>query len=113
MLRGQDVYGKNPLCVDLGPIALGRGLVPTVPEDANDRGPLVRGPHALVADVRIDNRQELERNLGISRSHAAELPDAAILFEALLAWGTSAFERIVGEFACAFWNGAEKRLLLA
>ena len=66
MLQAQSVYGKNAVCVDLGPISLGRSLLATVPEDAHDRGPIVRGRYALVADIRIDNRQEIQRSLEIA-----------------------------------------------
>lgn len=94
-------------------MSLGRNLFALLPEDAADRGPVVRGPYALVADVRIDNRQELERTIGVSESRAAQLSDTALLFECLLAWGKDALNRIAGEFALAFWDGARGRLLLA
>ena len=113
MLQAQSVYGKQPVCVDLGPISFGRSLFPTVPEDAHDHGPIIRRPHALVADARIDNRQELYRYLSISEGRGAELSDAAILFECLLAGGRDALRRVAGEFAVALWNGAERQLLLA
>ena len=113
MLQAQAAYGTNPVCIDLGPISLGRSLFATVPEDAHDHGPVVRGRHALAADIRIDNREELHRLLEIPGSRAAELSDAAILFEALLARGKGGLDLIVGEFALAFWDGAERKLLLA
>lgn len=113
MLQAQSAYGTDPVFIDLGPISLGRSLYATVPEDSHDHGPIVRGDHALVADIRIDNRQELQRSLKMAESRAAQLSDAAILFECLLAWGKDALGRIAGEFAFALWNGAERKLLLA
>ncbi len=113
MLRAQQAYGNSPARVETGPLAIGRSLHPMLPEDVHDRGPIVRGRHALVADVRIDNREEIESALGISTARAAQQCDAAILFEALIAWGTGALNRLVGEFAFAFWDDQERRLILA
>jgi asparagine synthase (glutamine-hydrolysing) len=113
MLRAQQAYGNAPASVEVGPLAIGRSLHATLPEDVHDRGPIVRGRYALVADVRIDNREEIERALGITTVQAARECDAAILFEALIAWGTAALDRLAGEFAFAFWDGQEGRLTLA
>jgi asparagine synthase (glutamine-hydrolysing) len=94
-------------------LSLGRNLNAMLPEDTNDRGPIVRGHHALVADVRIDNREEIEQSLGWSSAQAGRHCDAAILFEALLTWGPEGLNRIVGEFALAFWDEPRRQLLLA
>lgn len=40
------------------------------------------------------------------------MADSAILFEAILAWGADAADRVIGEFAFAWWNGAKRELLL-
>jgi asparagine synthase (glutamine-hydrolysing) len=113
MLRAQQAYGNHSASLDIGPLSIGRNLYPMLPQDAGDRGPILRGPYALAADVRIDNREELERALGLSVAEAAQQCDAAILFEALLAWGSGALNRIVGEFAIAFWDARRRQLLLA
>jgi asparagine synthase (glutamine-hydrolysing) len=41
------------------------------------------------------------------------MSDSALLFEGLLAWGPAAVDRLVGDFAFAFWDEAERTLLLA
>jgi asparagine synthase (glutamine-hydrolysing) len=113
MLEAQRAYGNHLASLDVGPLCVGRNLRSMLPEDADDRGPIVRGHYALAADVRIDNRDEIERALGLSLVRAAGQCDAAILFESLLAWGSGGLDRIVGEFALAFWDGRAGRLLLA
>src|SRR5690348_6293039 len=113
MLDAQRAYGNQPATISSGPLSVGRNLNAMLPEDASDRGPIVRGHHALVADVRIDNRQEIERSLGLPPLQSARYCDAAILFDALLAWGPGALNRIVGEFALAFWDERRRQLLLA
>jgi asparagine synthase (glutamine-hydrolysing) len=113
MLQAQKIYGAGANLTDCGELSLGRSLYATAPEDSNDRGPITRGPYTLVADIRIDNREELAGSLRLSSGEAAQLCDAAILFECLVAWNVRAFDRIAGEFAIAFWDDSKKRLLLA
>lgn len=64
----------------------------------------------MVADVRIDNREELIASLG--RLPSDKVSDAELLFEALLKWREHAVERVVGEYAFALWDGAKRELLL-
>lgn len=113
MLRAQQIYAASPgVCRSDGLVALGRRLHCLLPEDVHDTGPIVdaRG-RVLIADVRIDNRDELGRVLGLAG--AARMSDAAILSEALLRWNDDAYDRIVGDFAFAQWDPARGTLLLA
>lgn len=113
MLLAQQVYAPDSdICRSDGMVALGRRLHRLLPEDVHDTGPIVdaRG-RVLVADVRIDNRAELARALGLAE--AARMSDAAILCAALLAWDEAALDRVVGDFAFAQWDPCTERLLLA
>ncbi len=59
MLAAQQIYGPHDgRQWSDGPLAMGRRLFRTLPEDANDRQPLQGrdGRLVLVADVRLDNR---------------------------------------------------------
>lgn len=113
MLEAQRAYGGHAASSEAGPICIGRNLSLMLPEDAHDRGPVVRAHFTLVADARIDNREEIERGLGLSFAQAKQLCDAAVLLESLLAWGSGALDRIVGEFALALWDNRSRQLLLA
>lgn len=113
MLRAQAQYGKDGAVLEAGPISIGRNLFPTLPEDKFDKGPLQQGNFSLVADVRLDNRLELASELELSAERQRRMADQEILFEALLAWGEDALDRLVGEFALALWNSADQSLLLA
>ena len=113
MLLGQEAYGTHSAQVNLGAIAMGRRLHAQLPEDVHDHGPVVRSGHAFVGDIRIDNRDELIAALRIDSNAASTMSDPALALEALLAWGVAAIDRLVGEFALAYWNNAERRLLLA
>lgn len=116
MLAAQQIYGPEPAaCRSDGGISLGRRLFPLLPEDRYDRGPSVAagGSRLLVADIRLDNRDELCAALAIPPAEAARMADAAVLMRALDRWDEEAVARLVGDFAFALWDGARQRLLLA
>lgn len=96
-------------------MALGRRLFPMLPEDAYDLQPLRSrdGRLTLVADIRLDNRDELIVALGLPSGQTQFLCDAALLLESLARWGEGALDRIVGDFAFALWDGTAQKLLLA
>jgi asparagine synthase (glutamine-hydrolysing) len=116
MLEAQQIYGPHDggQWSD-GPLAMGRRLFRTLPEDAYDRQPLQSrdGRLTLVADVRLDNRNDLTTQLGLSSGDAEKLCDAAILLESLERWDEGALDRLVGDFAFALWDAQQQRLLLA
>ena len=116
MLRAQELYGRHDAAQwSDGSVALGRRLMRLLPEDAFDRQPLIggEGRYVLVADLRLDNRDELCTVLRIPPPQARILSDAAILLAALERWDESCLERLVGDYAFAVWDGARRRLLLA
>jgi asparagine synthase (glutamine-hydrolysing) len=115
MLVAQKMYGLHAGAHwSNGDVALGRRLMRALPEDAFDRQPLigVEGRYVLVADVRLDNRDELTEILHIPKPQAGTLCDAAILLAAIVRWDESCIERLIGEFAFALWDTTRRRLLL-
>lgn len=112
ILEGQSLYGGHRAQDDDGVLALGRNLFVTLPEDVYDRGPISRRAFRLVADVRLDNREELITRLGDSRQENQRASDAELLFQSLLKWGEDATDHLVGEYAFAFWDGNRRELLL-
>jgi len=116
MLASQQMYGPHDTRHwSDGGVAMGRQLFRTVPEDAWDRQPLRTkdGRLTLVADIRIDNREELAGELAIGLGESARLPDAALLLFALERWGEDALDRVVGDFGFALWNATDRTLMLA
>jgi len=97
------------------PVALGCRLLRITPEDACDRQPLrsADGQLVLVADARLDNRDELARDLGLGASESAALPDAAFILAAYQAWGSAAPRRLLGDFAFIVWDGRRRTLVAA
>lgn len=116
LLAAQEIYGPHASAhLAFGPVAFGRCLMRTLPEDAHDHQPLSGGGgrYMLVADVRLDNRDELCGLLNIPPGRGAELCDAAILLAAIERWGTACLVRVVGDYAFALWDSVQRRLTLA
>jgi asparagine synthase (glutamine-hydrolysing) len=115
MLASQAAYGAEESASQIDDLALGRRLFPLFAEDEFDRQPLHGGDgrFALVADLRLDNRDELCASLGINSARSAAPADSQLLLWALERWGEDALERLVGDFAFAFYDSSKRQLLLA
>src|SRR5690242_8462226 len=116
MLEAQQIYGPHDSRQWFDHArAMGRRLFRLLPEDIYDRQPLRSrdGRLTLVADIRIDNRDDLISELGLTFTEARSLCDAAILLECLDRWGAQMVRRIVGDFAFALWDSPAQQFLLA
>jgi len=84
-------------------------------DHSTDTGPLsdAAGRLTLVADLRLDNRGELIAALALDPDKARRLCDAALLLAAWQKWEGACLDRLVGDFAFALWDDAERRLWLA
>lgn len=114
MLKAQAMYGPHgEASADLGDIALGRRLFHLLPEDRFDRQPLTGGGgrYHLVADIRLDNRDELVAALGLQQGR--ELSDSDILLAAWERWQEQSLQRLAGDFAFALWDDTARKLFLA
>ena len=95
-------------------VALGGNLSGFLPEDVYDAQPILVSPQSwLIADVRLDNRAELERSLGIATIQAEGLADSTLLAHAWERWGPDCLDHIVGVFAFAVWDQARQLLFAA
>jgi asparagine synthase (glutamine-hydrolysing) len=68
---------------------------------------------SMVADVRLDNRDELAHALGLPSRELASLSDRTLLLEAWLRWREDCLDRLSGAFAFACWDPQTRRLFLA
>ena len=98
-----------------GPIGLGHCLMRVNDEDAFEVLPLSdrEADLALVADCRIDNREELAAAFDLSVADIREMPDSAFILRAYKKWGEHAAGHLIGDFAFAVWDGRGKKLVLA
>jgi asparagine synthase (glutamine-hydrolysing) len=98
-----------------GPVGLGHALMRVTAEDDFDDQPLVdhAAGLALVADLRLDNRDELARDLGIEDRSLRRMSDSAVLLRAYKIWGEACVDRLLGDFAFAVWDRRAAKLVLA
>jgi len=108
--RGRD--GGGAWCE--GSVGLGHRLLRTTPESLAEEWPMVTpgGSRVLVADARIDNRNDLIRLLEIPRERGT-ITDGEVILAAYQRWGRGAPEKLIGDFAFALWDDALKTLFCA
>lgn len=97
-----------------GHLAVGQGLMRVNHEDAISAHPL-RDREAgltLVADVRLDNREDLASALSITAADLRGMPDSTLLLRAYRQWGEGCAERLLGDFAFAIWDARAQKLVL-
>jgi asparagine synthase (glutamine-hydrolysing) len=68
--------------------------------------------HILAWDGRLDNRDELIRELFAAPGEATIITDVEIVLAAYLRWGRDCFVRLVGDFCLSLWDPRAKVLLL-
>lgn len=98
--------------VELGRLALGHCLMRVNREDIHEAQPIIARDAMLVADLRLDNREELAAALGIAGADLAMLPDSEVLLAAWRRWGDDCARHLLGDFAFAIWDRAKGTLLL-
>lgn len=98
-----------------GSIGLAHLLMRVTQEDRFDAQPLrdEAGALTLVADLRLDNREELSKALGIDTETLRDMADSALLLRAYARWGEACVDRLVGDFAFAIWDARAGKLVLA
>lgn len=115
MLSALRAYGSDATDqLAIGNAALGRNLRKALPEDDFDRQPIAGGGgrYLLVADVRIDNRDELIAKLGLDNRVASTMSDAALLMAAWEKWQLDCHEEMLGDHAFAVWDSMDSSLTL-
>lgn len=96
-------------------IGFGHRLLRVNAEDRFDAQPIHdrRAGLTIVADMRLDNRDVLIDVLGLDAAASGNWPDSAFLAPAYTRWGEACVEHLVGDFAFAIWDIAERVLVLA
>jgi asparagine synthase (glutamine-hydrolysing) len=99
-----------------GPVTLGYAKLAITPEEENEQQPLLspRTGCLLIADVRLDNRDDLLARLpGLLPLDHASVSDGDLILAAYDAWGVEALPRLLGDFALVLWDPRQQRLLCA
>lgn len=95
-----------------GSVALGQCMLCTTPESLDERGPLANedGSLVLVMDGRVDNWEELRRELLGRSAVLRDRTDAELVLRAYEVWGDACPDRIIGELAFFVWDARRQRL---
>ena len=113
MVRAMRYRGSDAIeTIELGPLALGHRLLRINHEDVHEAQPIVARDAVLVADLRLDNRDELAAALGIAQDALPTLPDSEMLLAAWRRWGDDCARHLLGDFVFAIWDRARRTLLL-
>ena len=109
--RGPDSEGTW----SSGSVGLGSDMLWTTPESLQERYPVVSpdGTLILVADARIDNREDLISAMALSDSARVPIGDGELIWRAYERWGEDAPARLIGDFAFAIWDRRRNRLFCA
>lgn len=90
-------------------VSLGLGYMRVLPEDPSGAVVFASGALHLVADLRLDNRDELLTQLSLG----TDTPDAGILLAAYAAWAEHCVYHLLGDFAFILYDEASDRLFAA
>ena len=95
-----------------GMVGLGHQMRRDTPESLSETLPW-RHPGAtltIIADARLDNRDELGQALGILPAERPHYPDSRLILLAYERWGERCPEYLLGDFAFAIWDGRHRKL---
>ncbi len=96
-----------------GSAALAHLALHSTPEAQHERWPLRGASGALLlADARLDNRDELQRALRPPARDDGPLTDAQLIMAAHERWGDEAPAQLIGDFAYVLWEPATRTLRL-
>ena len=98
-----------------GPVGLCQAMLLTTPEAGHEKVPPVSTDDglAIVADARIDNRDELIAVMGFQGRDPDELGDNELILGAYRKWGENCPEKLLGDFAFAVWDSRQRKLFCA
>ena len=96
-----------------GAVGLGHLRLDETPESLHERQPQTDPSGSgivLVADARIDNREELGAALELDVSAGSTLADSELVLDAWRRWGADSVERLQGAFAFVVWDARRREL---
>jgi asparagine synthase (glutamine-hydrolysing) len=95
-----------------GPVCLGHCMLQVTPESLREALPRCEGErYAITADARIDNRAELIASLRLDRQEFYS--DSDLILRAYEKWGEECPDRLIGDFAFAIWDVANRQMFCA
>jgi asparagine synthase (glutamine-hydrolysing) len=68
------------------------------------------GELCLTLDGRVDNREEIRRDLASAGQRLRDRSDAELVLQAYRRWGRACIRKLIGDFAFALWDGTRREL---
>ena len=98
-----------------GSIGMGQALLRTTHEAFAERQPAsLEGRYRMVADARLDAREELIAELhGAKRDVCSSSPDCDLILHAYAVWGAACMDHLRGDFSFALWDARHRQLFCA
>lgn len=98
-----------------GNVALGQCMLRTTPESLEETQPLTNEDESLVLvmDGRVDNWEELRRELLGKRAVLRTRADAELVLRAYEVWGDDSPEHIIGEYVFFVWDARRQHWFAA
>ncbi len=98
-----------------GPVAMGHARLCTTVEASAETSPFVDDNAGLVLsmDGRLDNRDDLIKELTAHGHRVHTGTDAEIMLRSWQCWGTDAPAKVIGDFAFALWDETTRTLYCA
>ncbi len=98
-----------------GSVALGQCMLCTTPESLDERQPLANEDESLVlvVDGRVDNWEDLRRDLLERDAVLRDRTDAELVLRAYETWGRDCLARIDGDFALVIWDAKRSEAFCA
>lgn len=93
-----------------GPVALGQCMLRTTPESLEETQPLKNEDESLVLvmDGRVDNWEELRKELLGRGAALRNRSDAELVLRAYAIWGRECLQHIDGDFALVIWDARQR-----
>jgi asparagine synthase (glutamine-hydrolysing) len=114
MARAGELLGPDGIQIwNSGPAGFAYLKLISTPESISERQPLFDEPSRLliVFDGRLDNRDDLFRELG-SEGPPKDAGDSVLALEMFKRFGDACPDKFVGDFSFAVWDVKERRLFL-
>ena len=105
-------YDDSGVWID-GSVALGHTMLWNTPESKYEHLPLHKDEYVITMDARIDNRDELAKELVLPDLPLEEIGDSEFILAAYKKWKEECPTYLIGDFAFAIWDSKNERLFCA
>ena len=103
---------ESDLWID-GHVALGHAMLWNTPESKYEHLPLQKDVYVLIMDARIDNRDDLVKEVELPDRPISEIGDSEFILAAYEKWGEECAKHLLGDFAFVIWDEKKKQLFCA